>query len=161
MKKIFAILFGILVLCSCNDRIEILFDTPFCSVMLHESTVSEYTIDKDANNLLTVLDVTMSVSNHYFTDPISIEYDVICGSGIKEGVDFEIQKTTKSPLTFDQGTYSKPIRLLWYKNPSFDPNADNTVRIVLKKSSVPQMLMGYPGPDSLHSEFVFTKIIVD
>jgi len=157
MKKIFTIIFAALMLCSCNDRIEILFDTPFCSISDETGSSSGMAVSNKVDGYLTVVYLKMSVSNNYFVEPISIAYDLIVGDGLKEGVDFEIQKTTRSPLTFDKGTYSKPIRILWYKNPDFDPAKDNTLTLEISSSTVPQMLLGYPGPDSLHKKFIFTK----
>ena len=148
---------GAALLCSCEDRVKVLFDTPFCSIVDEGGSSSSMSVSNDVDGYLTVVYVKMSVSNNYFVSPITIEYDMIVGDGLKEGVDFEIQKTTCSPLLFEQGTYSKPIRLLWYKNPGFDPDKDNTLTLEIKSSSVPEMILGYPGPDSLHKTFKFTK----
>lgn len=160
MKKALIILTAaaLVLLSSCRPwHEEVYFDTPFVSIVAEGGQNSEMVVDKEANNLLTALTVTLCASNTYFTEPVTVDYEVICGNGLKQGVDFEIQSSTKSPLTFDLGTYKKTIRILWYRNSSFDPNADNTLTIKLCGSSIPQMVFGYPGPDALHSSFIFTK----
>ena len=78
---------------------------------------------------------------------------MILGDGLKEGVDFKLQASTASPLTFEPGTYDLPVRILWLKNPDFDGSKDNSLRIRLKSSS----LEGYPGPGEVRREFSFLK----
>ena len=161
MKKILCILscaLGLLISSnSCQDHLVVLFDTPFFAINDDTGTLSELDVNKDANGLVSELKVRFVVSNHYFQEAVTLEYETIAGDGLTEGTDFRIQPTTASPLTFEPGTYEQFIRVVWYSNPAFDPAKDNTLRIRLKSSSLKNAVMGYPGPDHLNSEFLFTK----
>ena len=158
-KTILSILTTLLVLSasSCQDHIVVLFDTPFFAITDIDGTLSEMDINKDANGIVE-LKVRFVVSNHYYQEPVTLSYDLVCGDGIKEGVDFAVQPTTASPLTFNPADgYERIIRIVFYKNPAFDASKDNTLRVRLSGSSLKNAVMGYPGPDHLKSEFVFTK----
>ena len=114
-------------------------------------------ISAQGNNILSDLRVYLSCKR--FTEPILVHYDVIVGDGLKEGVDFVIQPTTKSPLTFKPGTYDLPVRIQWKKSENFDATKDNTVTIALKEveSNIGEFYLGLLGPDHLRSSYVFTK----
>ena len=157
MKRFVFSLISAVLLCSCSDRVDVVFDTPFVSISDEAELNSSMMVDKDANNLLTSLTVRLCVSNHYFTEPITVDYEMLVGDGLTEGVDFKVQPNTRSPLTFDPGNYTAPIRIIWLKNPAFDPDRKNTLTIVLTGSSLDGMVLGYPGPDALRSTFTFTK----
>lgn len=147
----------LLSLQGCEKHQEILFDTPFVSISDETGTSSSMTVSSKANNLLTSLKVDINVSAARFTDDITVEYEVIAGDGLREGVDYVIQSSTISPLVFEKGTYSLPVRLMWKYNADFDPDKDNTLVIRLKSSSMEEMIIGYPGPSALRSKFTFTK----
>ena len=158
MKKLLYIFTAFALLCSCSDRIDVVFDTPFVSITDENGSSTVMPIDAaKVDNLLTVLNVDLCISNHFFTEPVSIEYEVNAGNGLQEGRDFMIQPSTKSPLTFEPGTYRKYIRIIWLKNPEFDSEKDNTLTISLVSSSLPEMVIGYPGPNHLKSSFTFKK----
>lgn len=158
MNRHIIILTALLALAGCAKNDWAMFDTPYARIKDESLLVSQMTIDKEANNLLTSLSVILSASDNYFSDEISINYELVVGNGLKEGVDFKIQPSTKSPLTFEKGTYQRPIRILWYRNPDFDPSKDATLTIKLVSSNVPEMVFGFPGPDKKDSEFIFTKL---
>lgn len=101
----------------------------------------------------------VNLSCKRFTEPIVVHYDVIVGDGLKEGVDFVIQSTTKSPLTFKPGTYELPVRVQFKKSENFDATKDNTVTFALKsvESNIGEFYIGFLGPDHLRSSYVFTK----
>lgn len=102
----------------------------------------------------------VNLSCKKFTEPILVHYDVIVGEGMKEGVDFVIQPTTKSPLTFAPGTYEMPVRVQFKKSENFDPSKDNTIVFALKEveSNIGEFYIGLLGPDRLRSSYVFTKV---
>lgn len=143
--------------CSCTWHEEVYFDTPFVSVWDEGGVTPPYYINKDANNLLTVLNVRIVVSNNWYTGPISVYYEAIPGDGLREGVDYVIQSTTASPLVFENGNYVLPIRIRWNRNADFDPSKDNSLTIALTGSSLDNMVLGYPGPDALRSKYVYIK----
>lgn len=158
MKKAICFIAAVALLCSCSDRVDVIFDTPFSSIVDEGGVASSATVSNVFDGYLTELFLNVNASNKYFTEPIVMEYETIVGDGLKEGVDFEIQSSVKSPITFEIGEYRKRIRILWSKNPNFNPEADNTLTIELTGSSVPEMVLGYPGPNSLHRKYTFTKI---
>lgn len=146
-----------LLLCGCRKHEDVFFDTPFVRIEGATGQTS-FEVDKNLDNLLVDLRIILSASNNYFTEPITVEYDVIVGSGLQEGVDFRIQQSTMSPVTFSPGNYSMPVRVLWYKTEGFDPSKDNTLTLRLKGTSNPAVKIGLPGPNSSKTEFIFTKI---
>ena len=149
------------ILSGCEWHEEVYFDTPFASIF-DTSGGSSTTIDsnfgKGVDSILSELKLTISVSSARFTGPIAVDYELIVGDGLTEGVDYRIQQSTASPLKFSVGTYTMPIRILWLKAPSPDTSKDNTLTIRLTGSSLDGMLMGYPGPSAKGSSFTFTRI---
>lgn len=159
-NKIFrTIIAAALLLCatSCEDKVEVLFDTPFISITGEDGTSSSEQILNKNDGYLSTLIVRVCASDNFFKEAITVDYELICGDGLKEGVDFTLQKSTSSPLKFDKGIYSMPVRIRWNTNKDFDPSKDNTLTVRLTGSSDPEMLIGYPGPDKIHSSFTFTK----
>lgn len=157
LSGIFTALGLLCLLSGCGTHDDVLFDTPFATVSDKSKLQTSMTVDKDGNNVLTELCVSVNASRNKFTEPIVIEYEMILGDGLKEGVDFKLQASTASPLTFEPGTYDLPVRILWLKNPDFDGSKDNSLRIRLKSSSLEGMVMGYPGPGEVRREFSFLK----
>ncbi len=161
IRKFLGILAAALLCCGCEWHEDVLFDTPFASVF-DNAGGSSSTIDsrfgKGVESILSELKVSISVSEDHFSEPISIEYEVIVGDGLKEGVDFRIQPSTASPLMFSPGTYTLPVRILWLKTDTPDSSKDNTLTIRLSGSSLEGMVLGYPGPARKGLSFVFTKI---
>lgn len=157
-STIIAILSCICFVCSCEKHEDILFDTPFVTVTGADKISTGMVVDKDGNNLLTELCVSINVSKNYNSEAVEIEYELIVGDGLKEGTDFKVQSSCTSPVTFKTGTYDMPIRILWYRTPSFDASKDNTLTVKLTKSSIPEMVIGSPGLERTKKDrFVFTK----
>lgn len=141
----------------CEDKVDILFDTPFVSITGEDGASSSEQIQNKNDGYLSTLIVRVCASDNFFKEALTVDYELICGDGLKEGVDFTLQKSTSSPLKFDKGIYSMPVRIRWNTNKNFDPSKDNTLTVRLTGSSVPEMQIGYPGPDKIHSTFTFTK----
>ena len=156
-KSILSSLAVVALLCACEKHTEVFFDTPFVRIEEVNGGTS-MVIDHNLDNILTEIRVTVSASKNYFTGPITVEYETVVGDGLREGVDFKIQSSQRSPLTFNPGTYSLPIRVIWYKSNSFDTSKDNTLTLRLTGSSNPDMLIGCPGPDSKKKEFIFKQL---
>ncbi len=161
MKKFIAIFMAAFILGGCEWHEEVYFDTPFASIFDTTGGLSS-TIDsnfgKGVESILSELKLTISVSSDKFTEPITVDYELIVGDGLTEGVDYKIQKSTASPVKFSVGTYTMPIRILWLKAPSPDNSKDNTLTIRLTGSSLDDMLFGYPGPSAKGSAYTFTRI---
>ena len=130
-------------------------DKPFVYIM-DESGGGSATISATGNNISSELFVHLSCRK--FNEPIKVYYDVIVGDGLKEGVDFVIQSTTKSPITF-KNYDPQPIRISWRKTDNFDPTKDNTLTLKLQRveSNIGEFHIGYLGPDKLHNSYIFTK----
>lgn len=144
-------------LCSCEDSLNIVFDTPFVYIT-DEGGSSSATITNELDYVLSALTINVNASNNYFKEPITIEYEIIAGDGLKESVDFKVQPNTKSPLTFEPGVYSKPVRIGWYKNKDFDPSKDCSLTVKITSSTLDAMVIGYPGPNAKYSSYKFNKI---
>ena len=161
MKKFLGIFMAALLCCGCDWHKDVYFDTPFAYIF-DNAGGSSSTIDsrfgKGVESVLTELKVSISASENYFSEPISIEYEVFLGDGLKEGIDYKIQPSTASPLTFNPGTYTLPVRIMWLKTETPDPSKDNTLTIKLSGSSVTDMELGYHGPSHKGLTYVFTKI---
>lgn len=156
-KPLAALIGALVLLCGCRKHQEVFFDTPF--VRIEDSNgASSFIVDRKLDNLLTELRLVVSASSHYFTEPIVVEYEIITGNGLVEGKDYRVQASTLSPQTFSPGTYSLPIRVIWYATDTFDPSKDNTLTFRITKTSLPEMLIGCPGTDAIKKEFIFTKL---
>ena len=157
ISRILPFFAALALLCGCERHTETFFDTPF--VRIEEvNGGSSMVVDHTLDNVLTEIRVVVSASKNYFTAPITVEYEVIAGDGLKEGTDFKIQSSHRSPLTFDPGSYSRPIRVIWYKSSAFDPSKDNTLTFRITGTSVPEMLLGVPGPGGKKKEFIFKQL---
>ena len=84
-----------------------------------------------------------------------LDYSIIIGDGLKEGVDFKIL-TTEYPLVFPIGIYRRPIQIQWLDN-VLDPTKDNTLTIKLDTTNL-NVNIGFPGPDANKSELKLQKI---
>lgn len=158
MKKIVKIAMIVLAataLWGCYEEPQPL-DKPFVYIM-DESGGGKMDISAQGNNILSELFVHLSCRK--FNEPIKVYYEVIVGDGLKEGVDFTIQSTTKSPLTF-KNYDPQPIRISWKRSENLDPTKDNTVTFAITnvESELGEFHIGYLGPDKFFSKYVFTKI---
>ena len=118
-----------------------------------ENGGSSSEIGKDA---ITVSTYWVYMSTKRLSENELVEYEVIAGDGLTAGTDFYLVPNTASPLVFLPGVYEMPIRIEWRKSTDFDPNKDNTVRIVLTGTSS-NFTLGYPGPAQRNKEYVITK----
>ncbi|MBP3383531.1 MAG: hypothetical protein J6K78_06435 [Tidjanibacter sp.] len=153
--KIAMIVLAATALWGCYEEPQPL-DKPFVYIM-DENGGGSATISATGNNISSELFVHLSCRK--FNEPIQVYYDVIVGDGLKEGVDFVIQSTTKSPLTF-KNYDPQPIRISWRKTDNFDPTKDNTVTFAIRSvesSEIGEFHLGYLGPDRLFNSYVFTK----
>lgn len=150
-----------LLFCGCDWHEDVYFDTPYAFIF-DNAGGSSSTIDsrfgKGVESVLTELKVSVSLSEKRFSEPVTVEYEIIAGDGLKEGVDYKVQPSTASPLTFSQGTYSLPVRIMWLKTETPDASKDNTLTIRISGSDMPDMVLGYPGPSHRGQAFVYTKI---
>ena len=88
------------------------------------------------------------------TTALVVNYEIVVGDGLQEGVDYELV-TTGNQLTFEPGIYDMPIRIKWLAHP-VDETKDNTLTIRLTGNSQ-SLHLGVPGPDGLQKQLVIEK----
>ena len=89
IRHILPFLAALALLCGCERHTEVFFDTPFVRIE-DANGMSSMDVDHTLDNLLTEIRVIVSASKNYFTEPITVEYEIIAGDGLKEGTDFRI-----------------------------------------------------------------------
>ena len=143
MKKnrlIYALLISLALLASCQNHEEIFFDTPFARIEDNNGQTT-MVIDHSLESVLSEIRIVISASKNYFTEPITVEYETIVGDGLEEGVDFKIQPSHRSPITFEPGTYVMPIRVMWYKPADYDQGQIDLFSDNIKEDRTPEDLL--------------------
>lgn len=153
MKQIVRLWIGaaILMLSSCGKENFKPFDTPFIHIM--ENNTASATVNYQAN---VIRSYNVYLSSRPLTENLSVTYEIVPGSGLRENVDYEVL-TKENPLVFLPGIYDMPVRVRWLPSPDFNPQADNTLTIRLVSNDKGYTL-GLPGPDQRQKEFIITKI---
>lgn len=125
------------------------YNNPFFHIMVdNKSAVEVLSNRKDTVNYNVYLSAELQF------DPITVQYQVTVGDGLKEGRDFELI-TKGTSLTFPQGIFERPIKIAW-KEAALDATKDNTITISLISNSK-NYTLGLPGPDQLQKKLVITK----
>lgn len=153
MKKlIYKTLFGAIIVFFVSCGLDELpqYDLKFIHIMQNEAS----------STTVSALARRVDTYNVYLSAPASEEsvvvtYEIIVGDGLSAGVDYNIV-TQGNTLTFLPGIYDMPVRIQWLPN-SVDPAKDNTIKIKLISNDKGYDI-GFPGPDSIQSEFTITKI---
>lgn len=112
---------------------------------------SQTVVLSNVNNINTYV---VSVSSKMLTTALVVNYEIVVGDGLLEGVDYELV-TTGNQLTFEPGIYDMPIRIKWLAHP-VDETKDNTLTIRLTGNSQ-NLHLGVPGPDGLQKQLVIEK----
>lgn len=151
MKKIvLQILVVIITLTSCNmDEIEV-YDKPF--VHINFNNLSTANINSNRKDIVSYY---IYLSSKPLEQDMLLDYSIIVGDGLTEGVDFKIL-TTEYPLVFPSGIFRRPIQIQWLDN-VLDPTKDNTLTIKLGSNNL-NINIGFPGPDANQSELKLQKI---
>ena len=155
MKKsilFFAVIPLAFLLTSCKDHLEVVFDDYYVCVKSEDGAASS-TVSSAADQL---------VMTYYFNlvsverdEDLTVNFDVVAGDGLKEGVDFVLPTDSRS-VTFSKGIYKRPFRINFLKH-TLDPSKDNTITIKITSTSDPSITIGYPGPSAKFSSHVITK----
>ncbi|MCI1786416.1 MAG: hypothetical protein LKI59_09840 [Bacteroidales bacterium] len=156
MKKILfllAVSISAAFMVSCSENDPVVFDDAFVYIA-DESGASSSVMDWESQNYLSTYYVYLVIPAQN-TD-ITVNYDLIAGDGLKEGVDYKLISSTSSPLAFLAGIYKMPIRIEWLKH-GLDPSKDNTMQIVLTSCSNTSVRLGKPGPDSIGKIYTIIK----
>ena len=128
-----------------------LFDEPF--VYVETSTGSDVSVV--GADMKATVTYYIGISCPAFTDPIVVNFAVTCGSGVAEGVDYDVV-TPGGAVTFLPGIWRMPVRIQW-KDHAIDESKDNTVTIAITGTSPGTFTIGFPGPAAKGSKLVITK----
>ncbi len=150
MKKIIIMLLAIITLCGCQKEEFEGFDVPFVKVTT-TTGASQTVVLSNVNNVNTYM---VSVSSKALTSALVVDYQIVVGDGLQEGVDYQLV-TTGNQLTFEPGVYDMPIRIKWMAH-TVDETKDNTLTIRLTGTNQ-NMQLGVPGPDGLQKQLVIEK----
>ena len=142
--------FSILALVSCHKDAFEPYDHPFIHIM--KNGLSAVSISAQGMSVETY---PVYLSSKALTENLTVDFEIIAGSGLVSGTDYEVV-TTSNQLVFPPGIYEMPIRIRWLKNP-VDESKDNTLKIVLVGNSM-GFTLGLPGPDGKQKEFMITKV---
>jgi hypothetical protein len=151
MKKILLqILVVITTLTSCNKDEITVFDEPFVHINFNDISIANIN-----SNRKDIVSYYIYLSSKPLDKDMLLDYSIIIGDGLKEGVDFKIL-TTEYPLVFPIGIYRRPIQIQWLDN-NLDATKDNTLKIKLDSNNL-NINIGFPGPDANQSELILQKI---
>lgn len=148
-KSLFPILLLILF-SGCNKNEIEVFDHPFIHIMYEGA--SSITVSSKATVLK---EYNIYLSSKPLSQDLIVDYEVVVGDGLQEGVDFEMI-TQGNSLTFLPGIYEMPVRIKWLPN-TLDPSKDNSLIIRITGNNL-GFTIGLPGPDHNQTELVITKI---
>lgn len=130
---------------------EVVFDHPFIYIE-NDAGAKESRI---ADNVSDEKSYYVFMSTKAIDRDVKIDFEIIAGDGLVEGVDYEFPPTFSNPLIITPGLYRAPIRIIWKKN-KIDTSKDNTLRIVLTGNSE-NFILGFPGPDQNNRQHVITR----
>ncbi len=154
MKKLITFIiftFSLLAITSCEDKLDIIF-TDYYTYVDDGSGISSMNVAASTDKFVVTTYVHLVATN--FDDVVTVDYDVTCGDGLTEGVDYKLINSSKT-VTFQPGIVKMPVRLELYAS-SLDSSKDNTITITLTGCSE-NLNLGYPGPDALFKSFVIKK----
>jgi hypothetical protein len=140
----------LLFFASCGQDENEPFNQKFIHIMMNET--SSEVIPSDAIRLSTY---NVYLSSSKLSTSLEVNFEIVVGDGLKEGVDFQMI-TTGNQLVFFPGIYDMPIRIKWISH-LLDPTKDNTLKIVLVSNNQ-DITLGLPGPDHLQRAFTITKM---
>ncbi|MGQ1889737.1 hypothetical protein ACT29H_04775 [Thermophagus sp. OGC60D27] len=147
-KSLFPILL-MLVFLACNENETEVYDRPFIHIMYEGA--SSIKVSSKANVLK---EYNIYLSSKPLSQNLVVDYEVLVGNGLEEGVDFELI-TQGNTMTFLPGIYEMPVRIKWLPN-ALDPSKDNSIVIRLTGNNL-GFTLGLPGPDHHQTELKITK----
>ena len=151
MKKIIlTILVIIITLVSCNKEEISVYDEPF--VHINFNNISLVNINSNRKDIVSYY---IYLSTKPIEKDMLLDYSIIIGDGLEEGVDFKII-TTEYPLVFPSGIYTRPIQIQWLDH-TLDSTKDNRLIIRLNSNNL-DINIGFPGPGANQSELILQKI---
>jgi hypothetical protein len=149
--SILSFIVSIFIFGSCSKDEHERYDLRFVHIMDNES--SSVTVSDKANSIGTY---NIYLSAPQFLDPVTVTYKITAGSGLTEGVDYELLNNA-TEVTFLPGIYDMPVRIRWQAHP-VDPANDNSIRIELLGVSNSAFSLGLPGKDQYQKSLLITKV---
>jgi len=154
MKKyILILLSAILGFTACEDGTNIVFEDYYVCIK-DEAGSSSSTVSASAQDLVVTYYVQLVSAAR--KDNLTVDYEIIVGDGLTEGVDFELATQSRT-VTFLPGIYRTPIRINYLKH-SVDASKDNSITIKLVSTSDSSIGIGYPGPSAKYSSYSIKKV---
>lgn len=150
MQRIIYIFLTMMLVVSCRKDKMPLYDNPFVYLATAEGA-GEVTVGSEVKNVNTYY---MFLSSKSLQSALTVNYEILSGDGLKEGVDYEMV-TTGNSIVFLPGIFKMPIRIRWLPH-VLDENKDNVLRISITGSDLP-LCYGFPGPDSKQKDLKITK----
>lgn len=147
--KSWYLLFVVLLTVACNKDAFTPYDNPF--FYINVSNNSTVRVSSDRNE---TVEYKVFFSGKRQFETMTLDYEFIVGSGLKEGVDFEIV-SNKRQLEFLSGVVEMPIAIRWISHP-VDVTKDNSLAIKLVSNNK-NYTIGLPGPDGLQSKLTIVK----
>jgi len=147
------VLAALLMAASCSDRPDDLYFKDFFVCVQDENGVSSSRVLASSNNL--VMTYYFQLVSEKRDTPLKVDFDIIVGDGLTEGVDYVLQRDIRS-IEFEPGVYKKPFRIN-YLSHAVDPSKDNTITIKITGVSDSGVRIGYPGPNAKFSNHVIEK----
>lgn len=153
MRKLFlsfGLILSIVLAGSCNKELATPYDHPF--FYIHVNKASEVQVQTSRNETV-AYPVYFSTKQQF--EPVTLNYEIIVGDGLKAGVDYELVSSSNT-LVFKPGIVEMPIHIKWISH-AVDPLKDNTITIKLLNNDK-QVTVGLPGPDAKQSSLKIIKI---
>ena len=148
-QHIFTLICLVPLLCSCTK--PKLFTDYFVAFDLSKSSPTRIDCEGRIES-----NYVVNLSSATPKKPIVVNYKIIPGDGLTEGVDYELGSQKKT-LEFYPGIFEKSIKINWLPN-TIDKTKDNTLTIRLESSNA-DLCLGFPGPDELNRTITITKYI--
>ncbi|MCQ2141098.1 MAG: hypothetical protein MJY83_01990 [Bacteroidales bacterium] len=143
----------IITLTSCEDNLHIVF-TDYYVCIKDENGADKSTVKSNLDEEVYTYYVSLVAPTQ--DNDIVVDYEIIPGDGLKEGVDYKMQRDSRS-VTMAKGVYKMPIRVVWLAH-KIDPDKDNSLTIKLTGCNNSSITIGYPGPSAKYSTHKITKI---
>lgn len=147
-------LIAVLTVSGCRKFEYKIYDNPY--IFIAEDGDATYLetsrVSARKNNFVKLYDVYFSTKAVDY--PVTVNYEIIVGEGLKEGLDFTLD-TPGTSLTFEPGTYVMPIQITYLKN-SITSGNDNTITIKLTGADR-NVTLGIPGAGGHNISHTITK----
>lgn len=152
--KTILLLITVSILAGCHKVEYKIYDNPYVFIAENGDATYQETSRVSARKNNFVKQYNVYFSTKAVDYPVTVNYEIIVGAGIKEGLDFTLD-TPGTSLTFEPGTYVMPIQITYLKN-SVTSSNDNTITIKLTGADR-KVTLGIPGVGGHNVSHTITK----